>query len=944
MQEVQYIGEHISLSHVGYILVLSAFFSSLYLIIAGIKLKSDYSSLQWRKAVTISYVLHVFFVLSTILLLFYIMDSKFYEFRYVWAHVNDELPRKYILSAFWEGQEGSFLLWMFWNCILGFFFIKRWNPLHNGVILIIGIAQFILSSMLLGFYIGDLKIGSNPFILLRHTMNIPLFQNAQYLSLIKGNGLNPLLQNYWMTIHPPTLFLGFSSTIIPYAMSFSALWHKEYEEWKKPTLSWALFSASVLGLGILMGGAWAYEALSFGGYWAWDPVENMSLVPWIILIAGIHSNLIALNTQYSTKSAFILYFLCFVLVVYSSFLTRSGVLGDSSVHAFTQMGLEWQLISFLLIFLVIPTVIVSKRNKQIRTADQEEQSKSKEFWMFIGVLILVFSAGLITFTTSIPVYNKCLDWFAEIFKTDWSNLHRNSPIDPISHHNKFQIWVAITIALLMSSTIFLRYLGTKNLSLPKNYLTTISAIALVSFIACLGQSYFFSKAHFTIHIFHFSAWFALLGSLTYLIKLYKSDLKSLNSAVAHAGFAILLFGISLSGLKKQNLVPDRFFQEDLTANFDNADEGKHFVLIQGEAKFLKGYWVNYKSDTLEGKFRKYKIQFDKIDSSNSTKETFIVEPTVQYDNKMTKVAASNPSTQHYFGKDIFTLIAQIPASQTDAESAKKAEDSIQYKLYTAKLNDTIFTSKAYCIIKDIKNEFTTQDFEFKQGDKKLQLICEIRNLEDTQAILATPSILFRNESIYRFPHQINQRGIRIQIPDSIFSILNPQPNWETATIMKLGIGETKEYDQNQISVSIEGIESKLSEEDYAMQESDIAIATKIKIKANQNEFHLRPLYVIRNSKAFSLTDFNLLNGYCARINSIDPTSEKFEIQIVKREQNFNQIEIPIEIADNAPRTDFIVMEAIVFPGINLVWLGSLMMIFSLLSAAYLRKTKKNVNN
>ena len=129
-----------------------------------------------------------------------------------------------------------------------------------------------------------------------------------------------------------------------------------------------------------------------------------------------------------------------------------------------------------------------------------------------------------------------------------------------------------------------------------------------------------------------------------------------------------------------------------------------------------------------------------------------------------------------------------------------------------------------------------------------------------------------------------------------------------------------------------------------MQEGDIAIATKIKIKANQNEFHLRPLYVIRNSKAFSLTDFNLIKGFCARINSIDPASEKFELQIVKREQNLDQIEIPIEIADNAPRTDFIVMEAIVFPGINLVWLGSLMMILCLLSAAYLRKTKKNVNN
>ncbi|MDV7399460.1 cytochrome c biogenesis protein CcsA, partial [Arthrospira platensis SPKY1] len=100
---------------------------------------------------------------------------------------------------------------------------------------------------------------------------------------MQGSGLNPLLQNYWMTIHPPTLFLGFASTAIPFAYAIAGLWTKEHQAWLKPALPWALFSGAILGTGILMGGAWAYEALSFGGYWAWDPVENMSLVPWLIL-------------------------------------------------------------------------------------------------------------------------------------------------------------------------------------------------------------------------------------------------------------------------------------------------------------------------------------------------------------------------------------------------------------------------------------------------------------------------------------------------------------------------------------------------------------------------------------------------------------------------------------------------------------------------------------
>ena len=174
----------------------------------------------------------------------------------------------------------------------------------------------------------------------------------------------------------------------------------------KPVFPWALFSGAILGTGILMGGAWAYEALSFGGYWAWDPVENMSLVPWIILIAGIHGNLIARSTGYSIKSTYLFYLLTFVFIVYSTFLTRSGILGDTSVHAFTEMGLETQLILFLGFFTLGSLLLYFIKLRQIPAPEKEESSGSKEFWIFIGSLVLIFSAVLITVSTSLPVYNK----------------------------------------------------------------------------------------------------------------------------------------------------------------------------------------------------------------------------------------------------------------------------------------------------------------------------------------------------------------------------------------------------------------------------------------------------------------------------------------------------------------------------------------------------------
>ena len=161
-------------------------------------------------------------------------------------------------------------------------------------------------------------------------------------SIKDGNDLNPLLQNYWMVIHPPVLFMGFASTIVPFAFAIAGLWKKKFGEWTKPALPWALFSAAVFGVGIMMGAMWAYESLTFGGYWAWDPVENASLVPWLILVSGIHTLLIYKHTGHSLRATHIFFILVFGFILYSTFLTRTGILGDTSVHAFTDLGMNFQ--------------------------------------------------------------------------------------------------------------------------------------------------------------------------------------------------------------------------------------------------------------------------------------------------------------------------------------------------------------------------------------------------------------------------------------------------------------------------------------------------------------------------------------------------------------------------------------------------------------------------
>src|SRR5690554_5343719 len=361
----------------------------------------------WLKTGRYWFIAHGVSTLGAVAMLFMMLQLHLFEYQYVYQHSSKELPFKYVFSAFWEGQEGSTLLWMFWHTILGFVLLFRAKKWEAPVLAILALAQVMLVSMELGFHLkvpnieldfspfyfafnwGDYKLGSNPFALLRDSMSLPIMSIDPNFKFEDGTGLNPLLQNYWMVIHPPILFLGFASTTIPFAYALSSLWVRDYKNWLQPAISWTVFSVLVLGVGILLGGAWAYEALSFGGFWAWDPVENASLVPWLFLVVGLHTALVYKSTGHSLVPTYLFFFAGMLFTLYSSFMTKSGVLGDSSVHSFTDMGMSAQLVLSIFVFL-IPTVwLLIKRYKEIPNKKEEEDISSREFWVFIGALIFL---------------------------------------------------------------------------------------------------------------------------------------------------------------------------------------------------------------------------------------------------------------------------------------------------------------------------------------------------------------------------------------------------------------------------------------------------------------------------------------------------------------------------------------------------------------------------
>ncbi len=250
-----------------------------------------------------------------------------FRYEYVASYSSRAMEPHYLYAAFWGGQEGTFVLWALVTCTLGLVLMRVRHALTTPAMLFMNLPLVML---------GLVTVMRGPFLMFAAGHVPP-----------DGQGLNPLLQDPWMTIHPPVLFTGFSSLVVPFAIAMAALVRRDYDGWIKPALPWVVFSVAILATGFIMGGVWAYKVLGWGGYWGWDPVENGSFIPWLCNIALLHGLLVQRVTGSLRRTNFFLAITSYALVLYASFLTRSGVLADFSVHSFVNLGLNGFLLSFL---------------------------------------------------------------------------------------------------------------------------------------------------------------------------------------------------------------------------------------------------------------------------------------------------------------------------------------------------------------------------------------------------------------------------------------------------------------------------------------------------------------------------------------------------------------------------------------------------------------------
>ena len=350
---MEYLGEWMWAAILGRGLVALAFASA---VLATVAFLRGHVTLGRRAFFT-----HAASTLGVIALIFVLFFGHRYEFQYIWKHLNNEMPMRFVLSAFWGGQEGGFLLWMFWHNVLALFILRRADAWQREVMTVLSAIEAFLGVMLLGIYFGDFQLGLDPFLLLREAPNnlgLPWTARTDYLTsfaqFTDGQGLNPLLQNYWMTIHPPTLFLGFAACSIPFAYAIGALWRRDLSGWIKP-VAMDFFRRGHPGGRDLDGRCLGLRGLELWGILGLGPRGEL-VVGAVDGACGCGAPA-ADQPKQEEADRFVLDGVpehpCFLRSPVLTFLTKSGVLGDTSVHSFVDSGILPQLLAYLLAFVAL---------------------------------------------------------------------------------------------------------------------------------------------------------------------------------------------------------------------------------------------------------------------------------------------------------------------------------------------------------------------------------------------------------------------------------------------------------------------------------------------------------------------------------------------------------------------------------------------------------------
>ncbi len=463
-----------------------------------------------------------------VFLLVYFLLSRDFRLAYVAGYVDVSLHTLYVISALWGGQEGSLLFWS-WTMavcavvclrnvqritILQRYGIRRIPQELNGIDVFsreLSSTVFVFA-MLLGFFLSILLVHANPFVVL---LSPPL----------DGNGLNPLLQNPYMVMHPPLLFIGYAGFGMAFALACSALWVGKISRlWIVLMRRWVLFSWYFLGMGIILGAKWAYLELGWGGYWGWDPVENSSLLPWLMGTALLHTLILQQRKGSLVRWNLFLSIITFQLCVLGTFITRSGIL--ESVHAYAQSETGPYFLLFLLVSLSCMAGLFFYRYRDFRHRSFPTPLVSKENSFFLTNQVFMGLSFAVLYGTTFPILAELLTGQRVVIDATFFNK------------------VSIPLGLLILGLIG----GCQALSWKQHSVKVIQRTFLVPLVLSL-------VVVSVLRVLGVADWLVLLtcglGTLVVMTMLHQIQQFLRPFALFHLGLAFLIVGIAVSSTYKQ---------------------------------------------------------------------------------------------------------------------------------------------------------------------------------------------------------------------------------------------------------------------------------------------------------------------------------------------------------------------------------------------------------
>ena len=459
--------------------------------------------------------------------------------------------------------------------------------------------------------------------------------------------------------------------------------------------------------------------------------------------------LINRNEGQSLFTTFFLSILTFILILYSTFLTRSGILGESSVHAFTDLGMSGQLLLYLLFFFAMGMVLLIINWRKIPKLKEEESIWSREFWMFVGAIVLLVSSFQIIFYTSMPVWNKLF------------NLNKAPLKDVVTFYNNWQLPFAFIVTLLIAVGQFFKYKHTD----PKQFIKKMLLSFVVSFVFTGLFIYLlnFNKGYYAILMF--SSIFATVANFDYIIRVLNGKLGKAGASLAHIGFGLIMLGVLISTGKKETISHNTSGKsvESLGEDFSNND---NIVLTQGDTLPMGNYYATYIGRRSEGINVYFDVDYFTKDAQGNFQKEFSLAPLIQMNPRMGN--SSEPDTRHYATFDLYSYVTYVDLETINEKKEATADEYVPAKNYDIKQGDTIFSSNAIIIFDSLSTNLSNENMQLSEEDIAVKAHLRVLDVKG-QTYAATPVYLIKNNSVQPVASKVDELGLQF-----MFWKINPE--------------------------------------------------------------------------------------------------------------------------------------------------------------------------